>query len=526
MSDIKYDLLVKVVLKNNLVPEEQLNAAMRELAELRKTTRPQLSLGELLLEKGLVDVNRAHAILASQQHGHHLSGQIDPVGMHIDHEYEENDAVEAPPPPEKPANDDPGSTQRRERDARFEDYRIIQRLGVDAAGTTYQAVYGPDCSRVILRILSLDSILEDPQATERFLASVKKAHKLDHPGIQKILRLGRHSKRLFYAAEYLTGRSLRRVLLDKGTMDIADVMKIAVQSCRALAYAHGKKIYHTQLDPSKFIIDSAGHVRLVGFGIGGNVADNLRWLAEALGDMPYYVAPEMAAGDAKGDLVGAATDIYSLGAVLFHCLTGRPPFQGNSLDEVLLDMYQNENLMPILQAVPGITPQLCSLIMSMLTPEPRKRPASAAELLKQFQEIEKHYNPVPFKLEDFDATARYRVVVAPTSPTRPVPALSPRRATAINRERRAARNDGARTLLLILGGAAFLAVLILGIVYGGKAKEETLQGFQNQQQEKLDQDRQKAINERMKELVRQEKEAKKALKEVKKAKEEAEGAKP
>ena len=303
MSNIKYDLLVKVVLKNNMVPEDQLNAAMRELAELRKTTRPQLSLGELLLEKGLVDVHRAQAILASQKHGHHLSGQVDAVGMHIDHEYEENDAVEASQE-EKERNDDPGSTQRRERDARFEDYRIIQRLGVDAAGTTYQAVYGPDCSRVILRILSLDSILDDPQATEKFLSSVKKAHKLDHPGIQKILRLGRHSKRLFYAAEYLTGRSLRRVLLDKGTMEIADVMKIAVQSCRALAYAHGKKIYHTQLDPSKFIIDSAGHVRLVGFGIGGNVADNLRWLAEALGDMPYYIAPEMAAGDAMASWSG------------------------------------------------------------------------------------------------------------------------------------------------------------------------------------------------------------------------------
>ena len=155
--------------------------------------------------------------------------------------------------------------------------------------------------------------------------------------------------------------------------------------------------------------------------------------------------------------------------------------------------------------------------MSMLTPEPHKRPASANELLKQFQEIEKYYNPAPFKLEDLAATARYRVVVAPSAPGRPTP-ISPRRATAINRERRAANKDGgSRTLVLVLFGAALAAVLILGLIYGGKSKEDVLQGFEGKRQEARDQVKIDMINDRIKELKRTEQEAKKAVKEAAKA---------
>lgn len=391
MDNIKNDLLVKVALKNGLVAEEHLNATMRELGALHKAGQTTRTLGDLLTEKGLINFDEARALLQRNSVRTKISGRLDPLGMKIEQEYEENQSEDLPD--DTPEDDDPGSTQRREKQARFEDYRIIRRLGADAAGTTYQAVYIPDHSRVILRILSLQSILDDPKATDNFLAVLKQAYKLDHPGIQKILRGARKNRRLFYAAEYLTGNSLRKVLMEKNTLGIGDTLDIAIQVTRALEHAHNKKICHTQLDPSKLILDVDGRVRLVGFGLGGDVARNLQWLAESLGDMPYYVAPELVTGVAGENLIGPTTDIYSLGAIVYHCLTGVPPFKGNSLDEVLLDMYQSENLYERLNQVPGITPELSALVLEMIFPEPKKRVKSTTELLNRLLKIEEQVNP-------------------------------------------------------------------------------------------------------------------------------------
>lgn len=383
MGDIKSDMLVRLALKNGLVDELKMNEVLRERVELERKGEKPPKLGDMLVARGLIDFAEARALLKRNSMRKRVANPVDIVGMRLDKEYEEFAAGEL----SFEAENDPGSTQRREKQARFEDYRIIQRLGADAAGTTYQAVYMPDQSRVSLRILSLRITQDDPELADSFVKSIKRAHKLKHPNIQQILRGARKQKRLFYAAEYAPGHSLRKELVEHTRLSPKVTLDIALQVAKALEYAHGKQIYHTQLEPSKIILGPDGKIKIVGFGLAGNVVRNLEWLADSLGDMPYYVAPEMAVAGGAPANIGPATDIFSLGAVMFHCVAGEPPFSGNSLDEVFLDMYECEDLRGRLTSSGKVPPELAELILQMLNPEPKKRVASAKVLVDSLKKI-------------------------------------------------------------------------------------------------------------------------------------------
>lgn len=388
MSDIRTDVLVKIALKNGLVAENAINEALRERAEGVKKGQTERKLGDILVEKGLIDFERARELLRENSaRSSRVFRNEFPESPAVRGSFEE---VEAADPAVVDEEDDPGSTQRRERAARFGEYRLIQRLGVDSGGVTYHAVFLRNHHAVILRILNIRLAVADPEAVTIFMRTIKRAHKLRHPNIQKILTAGRQDKRLYYSAEYAIGHSLRKELSENLTLPVADAVGMAIEVTKALEYAHNKKIFHTQIDPAKIVLGADGHVKLVGFGLGGDAALNLDWLADSLGDLPYYIAPEMATGAEGKKFVGAVTDLYSLGAVLFHCLTGTPPFRGDSLDEVLLDMYQCENLHERLRAAEGCPADLVELVLHLLNPEPQKRLPSAHELLARLKKIAGH----------------------------------------------------------------------------------------------------------------------------------------
>lgn len=493
MGDIKTDLLVRLALKNGLVDEQKMNEVLRERVELERRGEKPPKLGDMLVARGLIDFAEARALLKRNSMRKRAANPVDVVGIRLEKEYEEFEAglVDAGD------EGDPGSTQRREKQARFEDYRIIQRLGADAAGTTYQAVYMPDQSRVSLRILSLRITQDDPELAESFIKSVKRAHKLKHPNIQQILRGARKQKRLFYAAEYAPGYSLRKELVEHTRLSPKVTLDIALQVAKALEYAHGKQIYHTQLEPSKIILGPDGKVKIVGFGLAGNVVRNLEWLADSLGDMPYYVAPEMAVAGGAPANISPATDIFSLGAVMFHCVTGEPPFSGNSLDEVFLDMYECEDLRGRLTSSGKVPNELAELILHMLNPEPKKRVASAKVLVESLKKIasailraEERATRVATAVhaavtqQNASKTGAHRPVRAPRWSAEPAPAAAAAPVAGGKRGRvyqrlfkRKLREKGGEsspvktflTYLLIIGGAA---AVIYGMVTGMKSSAE------------------------------------------------------
>lgn len=408
--DIKTDVLVRVALKNGLVDEAAINEALRERAEAVRNGMPSRKLGDILVEKGLIDFTQARESLRlkrvkripdggsatpSFDAFEELATELQPAADEETAVYAEESEQRKAEADGEPATDaaateeDPGETQRREMQARFGDYKIIQRLGADASGITYRAVYLRDHRAVSLRVLSLQLALSDPEAVESFLATVKTAYKLDHPNIQKILTAGRQDQRLYYTAEYFTGHSLRKELATNRILSVRAAADLAIEVAEALKYAHGKGVYHTQIDPAKIVLGTDGHIKLLGFGLGGDVTKNLDWLAESLGDLPYYVAPEMATGEEGRKLVGPVTDLYSLGAVLFHCLSGTPPFHGDTLEEVLLDMYQSENLLERLRYLRGVPQDMVALVLELLNPEPQKRPQSAGAILPRLRAIAK-----------------------------------------------------------------------------------------------------------------------------------------
>ena len=390
---------------------------MQELASQRASGQPVSKLGDALAAKGLIDFGKAKELLhrrASDTSGveyeelapNQQIGEkdclaefedFDDIGNGVEKKSapaaEKSDSVSTPTMQVVESALHPSSPTPQSAPAdplvgkMFGEYRVIQRLGADVAGVTYRAVFLRECRVVTLRILKFDSIAEQPEMVEKFIATVRRAYKLEHPKIQRIYTAGKNGTQLYYAAEYFAGGSLRRELSQCGKLSPLATINIALSVADALTYAHGKGMFHTQIDPSKIIIGINGEIKLIGFGLGIEAAENLDWLAESLGDMPYYVAPELAASGEARKFIGAATDLYSLGAVMFHCLTGEPPFHGETLDEILFDMYQEENLAERLRTCGEVPPELGEIVLQLMNPEPVKRIGSAQEVIKMLRRI-------------------------------------------------------------------------------------------------------------------------------------------
>ena len=221
----------------------------------------------------------------------------------------------------------------------FGDFHLLEELGRGGMGIVYRA-----WQFSLNRSVAVKMILRGPMASsvdrQRFRAEAEAAARLDHPGIVPVYEVGEIDGRPFFNMKYIKGRTLAQVLAD-GPLPARDAARLMAAVCRAIHYAHEQGVLHRDLKPSNILIDEAGQPHVTDFGLAKQVSESvsLTKTGAVLGT-PAYMAPEQAAG-ARG-VEGPATDVYSLGAILYHMLVGRPPFQaGTPLDTVLLLLEQD-----------------------------------------------------------------------------------------------------------------------------------------------------------------------------------------
>jgi serine/threonine-protein kinase len=182
--------------------------------------------------------------------------------------------------------------------------------------------------------------LASPLDRERFRAEAESAARLDHPNIVPVYEVGESEGRPFFSMKYIAGQTLSQLLAEH-PLPAREAARILAAVSRAIHFAHQKGVLHRDLKPSNILIDAAGEAHITDFGLAKRITEpvNLTKSGAILGT-PSYMAPEQAAG-ARGE-VGPASDVYSLGAVLYHTLTGRPPFQAATpVDTVLLVLEQD-----------------------------------------------------------------------------------------------------------------------------------------------------------------------------------------
>jgi serine/threonine protein kinase len=245
---------------------------------------------------------------------------------------------------------------------------VIERpLGAGGMGAVYLARDEQLGEQVALKVIAGLALL-DPGSAERLRREASMARRISHPNVVRLHDLGEEHGMLFVSMEYVAGESLAARIQRLGTLTPAQLLPIAVQLCEGLAAAHNAGVVHRDLKPANILLDANDRVKLIDFGIAradlhaGMTATNM-----VIGT-PEYMAPEQV----KGGAVDARTDIYALGAVLYHALTGRPPFRGDSPIAVGLAHVQ-EPLTPPRQLRPDLPAQWDSVITRALEKTPAAR---------------------------------------------------------------------------------------------------------------------------------------------------------
>jgi serine/threonine-protein kinase len=221
----------------------------------------------------------------------------------------------------------------------FGDFDLIEELGRGGMGVVYKAR-----QRSLDRTVAVKMILRGDLASTadvaRFRSEAESAARLDHPHIVPVYEVGEFGGQPYFAMKFVEGTTLARRLAE-GPMAPREAAAILAPICQAIHFAHQRGILHRDLKPSNILIDRDGRPHVTDFGLAKRVTGDAQLTRSgAILGTPCHMAPEQAAGN-RGQL-GPASDVYSLGTVLYQMLTGRPPFQAATpVDTVLLVLEQD-----------------------------------------------------------------------------------------------------------------------------------------------------------------------------------------
>lgn len=273
--------------------------------------------------------------------------------------------------------DQPAAADELPRVRYFGDYELLEVIARGGMGVVYKAKQVSLNRPVALKMI-LAGQLATARDVARFQAEAEAAANLDHPHIVPIYEVGDHEGRQYYSMRYIDGASLAGC----PRSDVRSEVKRLAIVAGAVHYAHQHGLLHRDLKPSNILVDSAGTPFVADFGLVKRVdADRSFTESGAVIGTPRYMSPEQAAG--RKDLTVAA-DVYSLGVILYERLTGRTPFQGETVLEILQQVHDAQPPRPS-SIAPGLNRDLETVCLKCLEKEAAKRYRSAAELADDLQ---------------------------------------------------------------------------------------------------------------------------------------------
>ncbi len=256
------------------------------------------------------------------------------------------------------------------------DYELLEEIGQGGMGVVYRA-WQASLQREVAVKMMLPGKLARESDLARFRAEAKAAGGLHHPGIVPVYEVSEWAGRPLFSMKHIRGETLAH-RLSSGPLAPREAARLLAAVSRAVDYAHRQGVLHRDLKPSNILIDDDGQPHITDFGLAKQVSEaaSLTRTGAVLGT-PAYMAPEQAAG-ARGE-AGVAADIYSLGSILYHMLTGRPPFQAASAVDTLLLLLEQEPAAPRL-VNPKADTELELIALRCLQKPPDLRYPTAAAL--------------------------------------------------------------------------------------------------------------------------------------------------
>jgi len=261
----------------------------------------------------------------------------------------------------------------------FGDYELLKEIARGGMGVVYKARQ-TKLNRIVALKMILAGQLASPEAVQRFYIEAEAAASLEHPGIVPIYEVGQHEDQHFFSMGFIEGTSLN-ARVKEGPMLPREAAAITQQICEAIAYAHAQGVIHRDLKPANILIDASGDPKVTDFGLAKKTEGDsgLTGTGQILGT-PGYMPPEQASGET--DTIGPAADIYSLGAILYALLTGRPPFQSANVMDTLVAVLEQEPVAPR-QLNPALDVDLETICLKCLEKDATRRYGTADELVSE-----------------------------------------------------------------------------------------------------------------------------------------------
>jgi len=349
-------------------------------------------------------------------------------------------------------------------------YTLVRLLGVGGMGRVYEGVHGSIGKRAALKFIDRESVT--PEAVQRFQREAQAAGAIESAHIVEVHDVGETDDgRPFIVMELLRGEDLGHRLRRLGRLDVPEALRVVGQLLRGLARAHDAGIVHRDLKPDNVFLvdrdDDPSFVKILDFGVskiqrrGDPTTKTITREGVVLGT-PIYMSPEQA--QALPD-VDPRADLWSVGAILYECLTGRPPFSGATYEQVIVTICTRdaEDVRALNPAVPA---GIAQVIARALTRERDERFASAREMLDALVTDSEGMLADSFKSEGLKKTI-----------VRPVDAVAgPRTLAAVSTvavtpstvgETAASAGSARRTYLLVGGAAVILGAVFVGLTLGG-----------------------------------------------------------
>jgi serine/threonine-protein kinase len=269
---------------------------------------------------------------------------------------------------------------------RIGEYEIEGELGRGGMGVVYRARHGK-----LGRLVALKMILAGPHADEavltRFRVEGQAVARLQHPGIVQIFELGEHGGLPYFVLEYVAGQSLLHRIVKELPVP-AEAARLVEQLARTMQYAHDQGILHRDLKPANILLTPAGEPKVSDFGLAKSQGtDSAATASGTILGTPSYMSPEQARGVVT-DLT-PATDQYSLGAILYHLLTGRPPFVAANPLDTLIQVMNHEPVAPRALS-PQAPADLETICLKALAKEPARRYATCRDLADDLARFLQH----------------------------------------------------------------------------------------------------------------------------------------
>lgn len=271
----------------------------------------------------------------------------------------------------------------------FGRYELQAKIGSGGMGNVYK-IYDPVLDRILaLKILNLS--LNTEEGRNRFMREARATAKLNHPHIICVHDIGEHDGRNFFTMDYIEGCPFKEHYACEH-VTVQEILRLFMQVCDAIHYAHEQHIIHRDIKPSNIMIENKTTAKVMDFGLAKilHADDQLSRTGQQMGT-PAYMSPEQADGAA----VDVRTDVYSLGATLYEALTKRPPFQGENHFNIIYQLHYKDPV-PLRLMNPDISIELEAICLKCLEKSPNNRYATVKDLRDDLDNLI-HHRPIKAK---------------------------------------------------------------------------------------------------------------------------------